>query len=200
MIPSLGLVNRVYPLVKWASLPWNEEETKPSMSCKTSSTCRVAQLNVKLSLKIELLLMQVKEISQTLNDHETQVEHLNGQPLKLVLLFSDLQLLVAGRVAAGWITQTHHHLNLINSDHVGFGPDRQTTAAVGILKCVRCEENHDYNRISKVASEIGKRKVFWTNPFKDTICFAASSFYYLVEKMQMDLHEPPMSQVNWTSS
>ena len=71
------------------------------MSCKTSSTCRVAQLNVKLSLKIELLLMQVKEISQTLNDHETQVEHLNGQPLKLVLLFSDLQLLVAGRVAAG---------------------------------------------------------------------------------------------------
>ena len=65
----------------------------------------------------------------------------------------------------GWITQTHHHLNLINSDHVGFGPDRQTTAAVGILKCVRCEENHDYNRISKVASEIGKRKVVWTSPF-----------------------------------
>ena len=66
MIPSLGLVNRVYPLVKWASLPWNEEETKPSMSCKTSSTCRVAQLNVKLSLKIELPLMQVEEISKTL--------------------------------------------------------------------------------------------------------------------------------------
>ena len=65
----------------------------------------------------------------------------------------------------GWITQTHHHLNLINSDHVGFGPDRQTTAAVGILKCVRCEENHDYNRISKVASEIEKRKVVWKSPF-----------------------------------
>ena len=31
--------------------------------------------------------------------------------------------------------------------------------------------------------------------FQDAICFAASSFYYLVEKMQMDLHEPPMSQV-----
>ena len=67
MIPSLGLVNRVYRLVKWASLPWNEEETKPSMSCKTSSTCRVAQLNAKLSLKIELPLMQVKEISKTLS-------------------------------------------------------------------------------------------------------------------------------------
>jgi len=68
-----------------------------------------------------------------------------------------------------------------HADHVGFGPDRQTTAAVGILKCVRCEESHEYNRISK-----------------DAICFAASSFYYLVEKMQMDLHEPPMSQtLSW---
>ena len=41
-------------------------------------------------------------------------------------------------------------VNWFLSDHVGFGPDRQTTAAVGILKCVRCEENHEYNRISKV--------------------------------------------------
>ena len=98
MIPSLGLVNRVYRLVKWASLPWNEGETKPSMSCKTWSTCRVAQLNAKLSLKIELPLMQVKEISETLNYPETQVKHLNGQPLKLVLLFSGLQISVAVRV------------------------------------------------------------------------------------------------------
>ena len=35
--------------------------------------------------------------------------------------------------------------------------------------------------------------------FQDAICFAASSFYYLVEKMQMDLHEPPMSQVTFNS-
>ena len=35
--------------------------------------------------------------------------------------------------------------------------------------------------------------------FQDAICFAASSFYYLVEKMQMDLHEPPMSQVAFNS-
>ena len=31
---------------------------------------------------------------------------------------------------------------------------------------------------------------------QDTVIFAASSFYYLVEKLQMDLHEPPMSQSN----
>ena len=44
-----------------------------------------------------------------------------------------------------------------------------------------------------------EKEKFLNKSFKDTICFAASSFYYLVEKMQMDLHEPPMSQVNWTS-
>jgi hypothetical protein len=61
---------------------------------------------------------------------------------------------------------------------VGFGPDRMTTAAVGVLKAVRCEDSHSYNRVSK-----------------DTIIFAASNFYYLTEKLQLDLHEPPMSQV-----
>jgi hypothetical protein len=64
-----------------------------------------------------------------------------------------------------------------HADHVGFGPDRMTTAAVGVLKSVRCEDSHDYNRIAK-----------------DTIIFSASNFYYLVEKLQLDLHEPPMSQ------
>jgi len=64
-----------------------------------------------------------------------------------------------------------------HADHVGFGPDRMTTAAVGVLKSVRCEDSHEYNRISK-----------------DTIIFSASNFYYLVEKLQLDLHEPPMSQ------
>jgi len=68
-----------------------------------------------------------------------------------------------------------------HADHVGFGPDRMTTAAVGVLKCVRCEDTYSHNRISK-----------------DAICFSASSFYYLVEKLQLDLHEPPMSQcLNW---
>ena len=36
-----------------------------------------------------------------------------------------------------------------HADHVGFGPDRMTTAAVGVLKSVRCEDSHEYNRISK---------------------------------------------------
>jgi len=68
-----------------------------------------------------------------------------------------------------------------HADHVGFGPDRMTTAAVGVLKAVRCEDSHSYNRVSK-----------------DTIIFAASNFYYLTEKLQLDLHEPPMSQcLNW---
>merc|ERR1711881_232213 len=47
----------------------------------------------------------------------------------------------------------------------------------GVLKCIRCGDTDEHNRISK-----------------DTVCFSASSFYYLVEKLQLDLHEPPMSQ------
>merc|ERR1719225_1958344 len=66
-----------------------------------------------------------------------------------------------------------------HADHVGFGPDRMTTAAVGVLKSVRCEDSHEYNRISK-----------------DTVIFSAQSFHYLTEKLQLDLHEPPMSQCN----
>jgi len=68
-----------------------------------------------------------------------------------------------------------------HADHVGFGPDRMTTAAVGVLKCIRCGDTDEHNRISK-----------------DTVCFSASSFYYLVDKLQLDLHEPPMSQtLSW---
>jgi len=68
-----------------------------------------------------------------------------------------------------------------HADHVGFGPDRMTTAAVGVLKAVRCEDSHSYNRVSK-----------------DTVIFSAANFYYLTEKLQLDLHEPPMSQcLNW---
>ena len=65
-----------------------------------------------------------------------------------------------------------------HADHVGFGFDRMTTAAVGVLKAVRCGDNHSYNRVTK-----------------DTVIFSAQSFQYLTEKLQLDLHEPPMSQV-----
>ena len=65
-----------------------------------------------------------------------------------------------------------------HADHVGFGFDRITTGAVGVLKAVRCGENHSFNRITK-----------------DTVIFSAQSFAYLTEKLQLDLHEPPMSQV-----
>merc|ERR1712106_588613 len=64
-----------------------------------------------------------------------------------------------------------------HADHVGFGLDRITTAAVGVLKAVRCGDNYPYNRICK-----------------DTVCFSASSFPYLCDKLKLDLHEPPMSQ------
>ena len=39
-----------------------------------------------------------KQILSNSYYHEIRVEHLNGQPVKFVLLFSGLQLLVAGRV------------------------------------------------------------------------------------------------------
>merc|ERR1712106_530654 len=64
-----------------------------------------------------------------------------------------------------------------HADHVGFGLDRITTAAVGVLKAVRCGDNYPYNRICK-----------------DTVCFSASSFPYLCDELKLDLHEPPMSQ------
>lgn len=64
-----------------------------------------------------------------------------------------------------------------HADHVGFGFDRMTTAAVGVLKAVRCGDNHSYNRVTK-----------------DTVIFSAQSFQYLTEKLRLDLHEPPMSQ------
>ena len=55
-----------------------------------------------------------------------------------------------------------------------------TTAAVGVLKAVNCGENLGYNRMTK-----------------DTVIFSANSFQYLTEKLQLDLHEPPMSQVKY---
>uniref|UniRef100_A0A2M4A554 Round spermatid basic protein 1-like protein n=1 Tax=Anopheles triannulatus TaxID=58253 RepID=A0A2M4A554_9DIPT len=68
-----------------------------------------------------------------------------------------------------------------HADHVGHGHDRMTTAAVGVLKAVRCGIPDEINRITK-----------------DVVAFDAHCFPHLVEKLQLDLHEPPISQcVQW---
>lgn len=69
-----------------------------------------------------------------------------------------------------------------HADHVGAGLDRKTTAAVGILKAIHGGKNEGpINRITK-----------------DVVAFSAKYFDILAEKLQLDLHEPPISQVCYT--